>query len=348
MHLKHILCGLLLYVGSAGLMLAQAIELNPDHPDRYEVVKDDTLWDISSKFLSNPWLWPEIWHVNPAIENPHLIYPGDIISLGFVDGKPVLSLERGRATVKLSPNKRTTAIDQAIPTIPVSIIKQFLIRPRVLNKEEIDSAAYIVASEDNRLVSGAGSKLYARQLDTSNDDLFSLYHIGDAYVDPSAKNKKDAILGYEAIHVADLKLVKEGDPSTLLITHSKREALKGDLVLPREDSSYDQNFIPRPPKADVQGQIIHVVDGVSRIGQYQIVVLNIGIEAGIEAGHVLTISQSGAVVRDVFKGNEKVTLPSEEVGTLMVFRPYEKVSYALIMKALRDIRLYDTVSTPES
>ncbi len=349
MHLKYIACSLLLYVASAGLMLAQAVELNPDHPESYEVIKGDTLWDISSKFLSDPWLWPEIWHVNPAIENPHLIYPGDIIHLGLVDGKPVLSLERGRPTIKLSPNKRATPINQAIPTIAVGAIEQFLIRPRVLSQEEIDSAAYIVASENNRLVSGAGSKLYARELDTSESDLFSLYHIGDPYIDPSAKSKQDAILGYEAIHVADLKLEREGDPSTLLITHSKREALKGDRVLPREDSSFEQNFIPRAPDTVVEGQIIHVVDGVSRIGQHQVVVLNVGAEDGIEAGHVMTISQSGAVVRDVFKGNgnETVTLPDEEVGTLMIFRPYQKVSYALIMKALRDIRLYDAVKTPQ-
>ena len=172
MHLKHIVCSLLLYIVSAGLMLAQAVELNPDHPNSYEVVKGDTLWDISSKFLSDPWSWPEIWHVNPAIENPHLIYPGDIIRLGFVDGKPVLSLERGRPTIKLSPNKRATPINQAIPTIAVGAIEPFLIRPRVLTQEDIDSAAYIVASENNRLVSGAGSKLYARELDTSGSDLF--------------------------------------------------------------------------------------------------------------------------------------------------------------------------------
>lgn len=350
MYLKHIVYSLLLYICSAGLMLAQAIDLNPDHPDSYEVVKGDTLWDISSKFLSDPWLWPEIWHVNPDIQNPHLIYPGDIIRLGFVDGKPVLSVERGRPTIKLSPNKRATPIDQAIPTIPVSVIEQFLIRPRVLNQEDIDSAAYVVASEDNRLVSGAGSKLYARGLDSDSGDLFSLYHIGDPYIDPTVDKKKDAILGYEAIHVADVKLEREGDPSTLLITHSKREALIGDRVLPREDSSFEQNFIPRAPDGDVKGQIIHVVDGVSRIGQYQVVVLNIGEEDGIEAGHVMTISQTGATVRDTVKGkgNETVTLPDEEVGTLMIFRPYEKVSYALIMKALRDIRVLDSVSTPDS
>jgi len=353
MHLKHILFSVLLYISSAGFMLAQAIELNPDHPDSYTVVKDDTLWDISSEFLSDPWLWPEIWHVNPNIENPHLIYPGDIIRLGFIDGQPVLSLERGgnggKPVIRLSPNKRATPIHQAIPTIPISVIEQFLIRPRVLNREDIDNSAYIVASEDGRLISGAGSKLYARDLDTSNTDLFSLYHIGDPYIDPSADSKKEAILGYEALHVADVKLVREGDPSTLLITHSKREALIGDRVLPREDNSFDQNFIPRAPEDKIKGQIIHVVDGVSRIGQYQVVVLNLGEEDGIESGHVMTISQAGAVVRDTIKGkgNETVTLPDEEVGTLMIFRPYEKVSYALIMKALHDIRLYDTVSTPE-
>lgn len=348
MHVKYIIGGLLLYIGSAGLALAQAIALNPNHPDSYTVVKGDTLWDISSKFLRDPWLWPEIWHVNPEIKNPHLIYPGDIVKLGFVDGKPVLSLQRGLPTIKLSPSTRATRIDQAIPTIPVSIIEQFLVRPRVLTKEEIDNAAYIVASEDNRLVSGSGSKLYARDLDAGSSDLFSLYHVGKPYFDPSAKKKKDAILGYEAIHVADLKLEQEGDPSTMLITHSKREALIGDKVLPREDSEFDQYFTPRAPEDEVKGQIIHVVDGVSRIGQYQVVVLNIGEQDGIESGHVLTVSQSGAEVRDVFKNGEKITLPDEEVGTLMVFRPYEKVSYALIMKALRDIRVFDAVSTPKS
>ncbi len=348
MQLRHILCGLLLFIGGSAFTFAHAIELNPDHPNSYTVVKGDTLWDISSKFLNDPWLWPEIWHVNPDIENPHLIYPGDLIELGFVDGKPVLTVQRGRPTVKLSPTTRATRIDQAIPTIPVSEIEQFLIRPRVLNTSEINSAAYIVASEDLRLVSGSGTKLYARDLEADGNELFSLFHIGEPFVDPTAENKNDALLGYEAIHVADLKLVREGDPATLLITSSKREALIGDKVLAREDNEFDQNFIPRAPENDVSGQIIHVVDGVSRIGQYQVVVLNVGSEDGIEAGHVMTISRSGAEVRDVFKNGETVLLPDEEVGTLMVFRPYEKLSYALIMKALRDIRLYDGVSTPES
>lgn len=348
MRIKQIICSLLLSIGITALVVAQDIELNPDHPESYVVVKGDTLWDIASKFLSDPWLWPEIWHVNPDIENPHLIYPGDTIRLGFVDGKPVLTVERGLKTVKLSPTTRATQIEQAIPTIPLSVIEQFLIRPRVLTKEEIDSAAYIVASEDNRLVSGAGSKLYARNLETDGGDKYSLYHVGEPYIDPAASKKKDAILGYEAIHVADLKLEREGDPSTFLITHSKREALIGDRILPQEDAEYDQNFIPRAPEGEIKGQIISVIDGVSRIGQYQVVVLNLGTQDGIEAGHVLTVSQSGAVVRDAMKNGERVTLPDEPVGTLMVFRPYERVSYALIMKAERDIRVFDSVGNPES
>jgi hypothetical protein len=150
------------------------IELNPSHPDTYTVQKGDTLWDISARFLKSPWVWPEIWHANPQIENPHLIYPGDIISLVYLDGKPSLQLTRGHPTVKLSPKGRTIDHNKAIPTIPLGDIEPFLRKLRILSKEAIEEAPYIVSIEEGHLKGSHLNLLYVRKLDSRPNDVFAI------------------------------------------------------------------------------------------------------------------------------------------------------------------------------
>lgn len=344
-----------------GQLLAEELELNPDHPTRYVVVKGDTLWDISAKFLRDPWRWPELWNLNPEINNPHLIYPGDAISLIFRDGKPALQIERGQQvvklspepatssaaqTVKLSPTAHATPLTQAIPTVASDVIRQFLGRPRVLSKETVDSAGYLAAAEDARLISGTGSKVFARNLAmTGNSNNFAVYHIGQPYFDPSNKRR---ILGYEALHVADLTLLEPGDPSTLRISKAYREVLNGDKVLPADLIQPEQNFVPRAPEATIRGEIVSILDGLWRAGQYQSVVLNKGSKDGLEPGHVLAVYQSGVTVRDKGTGqnSSELTLPDNRAGLVMVYRSFDNVSYALIMNTTRDIRANDTVTNP--
>jgi hypothetical protein len=321
----------------------------PDYPDRYVVVKGDTLWDIASRFLHDPWLWPQVWQINPKIRNPHLIYPGDVIVLYYVNGKPYLTLEGAAGvvppkeieTVKLSPKVRYESLDKAIDTIPRSAIGPFLYRPRVVTQEEIDNAPYIVSSYEEHLISGTGNRIYAKKITDNTIAQYGVIRPGQVYRDPDTNE----ILGYEVIRVAAARVVRGGDPTTLTLVDAKREVLNGDLLLPSEVSELDFNFFPQPPRDQITGQIISVFDGVSMIGQYNVVVLNRGKRDGLIPGHVLAIYQSGKEVQDP-QSTSWVTLPDERAGVLMVFKTYDKVSYALVMRATRAIHIYDRVTNP--
>ena len=341
--------GLVLLLAATTGAMADTVKLKADHPDRYVVAKGDTLWDISARFLENPWSWPEVWSYNPQIKNPHLIYPGDVVYLEYdAQGRPVLKVERGKPTVKLSPKVHAARVDTPIATIPLDAIRQFLGHPRVITQREMETSAYILSGEDNHLVSGAGDRIYARGVVPGQDpnSTYAVLQIGEPYRNPGAD--RDDILGYEAIHVADAKVLDFGDPTTLQIVYSNRETVVGDRLLPKKASDLDQTFIPHPPAMPVEGKIIAVVDGVSRIGQYQTVVINKGEQDGIETGHVLAVYQSGKPVRDVYGENrgELVKLPDERAGIVLVFRAYDRVSYALVMEAQTDMRIYDTVRNP--
>lgn len=340
--------------GVSPIRLAQAApRLAPNYPERYTVVRGDTLWDISGMFLRDPWHWPEIWYLNPQIANPHLIYPGDVISLVWVDGRPQLRIERGTAdrappsgTERLSPQVRVESLDQAIKTIPYELIAPFLSKHTVLSKKEIKRAPYVVAIRDLHLIAGTGFDLYVR----SDEPLqaganYALYHIGDKYRDPDTGKT----LGQEAIYVGQGYVSREGDPATLRLSEAKREVLVGDRLFPVLAEA-PLNFFPRAPEIDIDGKIVAVVDGVSLVSQYQIVVLNRGADDGLEAGHVLEIFQTGPQVRDrvrraAFFGRN-VRLPDERAGVLMVFKTTDDLSYALVMSATSEIKVADAVRTP--
>jgi len=337
----------LLCLASAMLVAAPPV-LNSSHPDTYVVEKGDTLWDISARFLQSPWRWPDVWHANPQVKNPHLIYPGDIISLTYdANGKPVLSVKRGRPNVKLSPGVRASRIDRAIPTIPLDAIRQFLSRPLVLTQKEIDEAAYVVATADEHVVAGAGDRLYARGIKDNKQTKFSIFQPGKPYRNPGAE--KDDILGIEAIYVGEATAQAFGDPTTLLLTSTQREARSGDRVMPYDENEIDEHFMPHTPDSKIDGAIIAVVDGVSQIGQHQIVVLNKGTQDKIDVGTVLSVFRRGDTISDLVTEDirdDKVTLPDEIAGTVMVFRVFERVSFALVMEATRAMHLHDAVRNP--
>jgi hypothetical protein len=342
---------------------ADEIQINPDSPDKYIVQKGDTLWGIAGRFLTQPWRWPEIWKGNPQIADPNLIYPGDVVSLTYVEGSPVLSVSGGGGggdrNVKLSPEIRSEARDDAIPAIPIEAIREFLSRPLVLGEGEMDKWPYIVSSFDNHLVNGSGSRVYARGIGggAGAERRYTVYRKGPAYRDGG----DGRVLGYEAIYVGDAVVEKFGDPATLTITQSDREVLEGDRLVPQSKEEVSSDFIPRPPARSVEGSIISVIDGLSKIGQYQVVVLDVGAKSGIEVGNVLGVYQSGRAVTDdattrredgsalaewlslSSAGGEKVALPEEYAGVVMVFRTFPEVSYALVMQVTSALKLSDTV-----
>ena len=328
--------------------------LNPRHPDSYVVQRGDTLWDIAAMFLRDPWYWPEIWQINPQVENPHLIFPGDILSLAYLDdGRPAIQVERGPQVAdagsgsgfeRLSPRVRSTPLDEAINTIPYETIKSFLSRPRFIEKGEVDDLPYIVALRE-ALIGSAGHDVYVRGLEDGAPvgSVFNVLELGGAFVDPETHDT----LGYQGTYVGQGRLDRTGDPGTMRLLETEREALVGDYLAAEEDA-VPLNFIPRSPESEVHGQIIAVLSGVSLIGQYAVVVINRGSEAGLEPGHVLRAYQTGLTVRDTNRGlvGQKVRLPDEPAGTMMVFRTAERLSYALAMEATTPLALYDTVRNP--
>jgi len=329
---------------------ARPVALRPDYPDRYVVKKGDTLWDISKRFLHDPWLWPEVWHINPKIRNPHLIYPGDVVALYYVDGKPYITLEGaggipdtrpGIKTVKLSPKIHIESLQRAIPTIPREAISPFLDATRIVTEEDLNTAPYILSSYEEHLISGADYKIYARRI---KDPSITAYHIvrpGAVYRDPVSGD----VLGYEAIDVADARVIRKGDPTTLRVKEARKEILNGDLLLPYEERNLDFTFYPRAPKHHVEGQIISVLGGLSMIGQYNVVVLNRGQRDGLKPGHVLAVYQHGPTIRDT-SAYENVKLPDERAGLIMVFQVFDKVSYALTMEANNTMSLLDRFTNP--
>ncbi len=335
----------------AGLAISFAAQsgggvvMNTSHPDRYVVKRGDTLWDISAMFLRDPWYWPEIWQVNPQVENPHLIYPGDVLTLVYVDGKPQIRLERGTAETggddRLSPRIRSEDLDAAITAIPLEVIAAFLSKGTVLERDEVDRLPYIVAIQDGHLIAGAGNNVYVRGKNIGEvGHGYSVLNIGEPLVDPD----DGAVVGYEGIFVGEGLIERTGDPATLHLVDTKREALEGDRLI-EQNFDIPLQFIPRAPDQDVSGKIIHVIDGLTIIGQYFIVVLNRGEQHGLEAGHVLRIWQSGEKHLDRTSGNN-VRLPDEPAGMLMIFKTYDRISYGLVLRATNEIHVFDKVKSP--
>ena len=338
-------CKSLILVLSCALSMPLALAddlLRADHPDQYTVVKGDTLWDISGRFLRSPWRWPDIWYVNPQIANPHLIYPGDVLELVYIDGKPQLRMRRG--PLKLSPTVRSTPWDGAIPTIPVDAIGPFLTRPYVLDKDQLDGAPYIVDFADEHILGGAGQKAYVRRIDQTEPLKYEIVRPGGPYKDADTGE----ILGYEALYIGTSELQRTGDPATVFINSTDLESVIGDRLIPAGEEKATANFTPHAPAQPVEGSIIAVMNGVSQIGQYNVVVLDRGARDGLAPGTVLRVDQRGELIRDVVTpdSRDKVQLPDEEAGLLMVFRTFERVSFGLVMHASRVMHVNDRVRNP--
>ncbi len=351
------------FIGVSALL--GAAELRTDHPDVYVVKKSDTLWDISAKFLEKPWLWPEIWQVNPQVANPHLIYPGDVLSLVYIDGEPKITRKPG--VIKLSPGIREISRGEAIAALPLDVIKPFLVGARVVSEEQLEKAPYMLTSDGDHLVAGKNVRIYARGVgDAEVQASYALFRKGDEYRDPVTQE----LLGIEAIHLGAATVARGGDPVTLDITESIQEARKGDRLLPVDAQHLQPYFYPHTAKTETNGQIISVYEGVTQIGQYHVVIINRGTREGIEVGHVFSVWKNGEMFEDKIAGerrrnsddysaignfadaitgktkNDTVKLPDEEAGEIMVFRTFEKVSLALVMNATRPIHLLDKIHNP--
>jgi LysM domain len=327
--------------------------VNPTAPKHYTVKRGDTLWGIASMFLRDPWLWPEVWIINPQVPNPHLIYPGDTLALAYgADGRPQVNLEQAGA-VRLDPRLRSTELDSAIPTIPYAAIAAFLSRPTLLTAEQIQHAPYVLAFRDMHQVAGSGNEVYVRNLTADENARFSVMHVSDRLRDPD----DGAVLGYVGIYTATALVQRPGNPAKALLIDPARETLQGDRLL-TADQQETANFMLKAPAGDVHGRIIAVVDGTDLVGQYNVVAINRGSRHGLAPGTILAVDTAGGSTLDLYTGGKnigdstntsfarQVRLPDERVGTALVFKVFERVSYALIVGASDAIHNGDAVHNP--
>jgi len=345
---------------SQSAQAAVADSIRGDAPSEYTVVEGDTLWDISRRFLTEPWLWPEIWEVNPQIENPHLIYPGDRIRLEYVDGQPRLSLERrggapyrvspgsnesgtGRigADGRLQPRIRATPLASAVPAISLEAIEGFLVHNRVVSPVLLDQAPYVVEGDDERLVLGAGDRLFVRGV-LPESASYNFVRRGPLYIDPDT----DEVLGQEATYIGSGKTLAQDDGiATMSVIESREEIQITDRVLATEERRLASTFFPSGPEEDIRGEIVSVFSGVTQVGQYDVVVLNRGAREGLVVGNVMAIYRRGALARDRLAG-DTIRLPSERAGLMMVFRTFEKLSYGLVLQTRRPLSVGDEIRSP--
>lgn len=317
--------------------------LSEDSPSRYTVKEGDTLWDIANRFLADPWRWTEIWKANEQIENPDKIYPGDVLVLSMNGDTPELRVLRQEKlqTEKLLPTIRVTEREKPVPTIPPGAIKPFLTAPLVLDTEEIADSGYVVVGVDDNINLGKYQSFYARGLAESATGRYHIFRQGRPFLHPETEE----LLGYEAEFLGVAKMVAPGDVAKLEILLSQEEIGPGDRLVAANEEIALPYYFPSIPDEELRGYIISVPGGVSEIGSYQVVVITLGERDGLSPGHVLQIMRHrGQMVDPVTK--EVIDLPDESSGVMMVFRTFEKVSYALIMKSVRSVHLLDVVQTP--
>ncbi len=338
--------GALAQVGSAAL--------KADAPDRYVVVRGDTLWSIAGKYLSAPQRWPELWNMNKdMVKNPHWIYPGDVLVLDRSRGLLALATD----TVKLSPRVRAeqTTVKE-IPSIPPSLIEPYLSRPLVIEPDGLDSAPTIIATAENRVIIGAGSVAYASGMGNSTEESWYVYRRGKALVDPDTGRA----LGYEATYLGLARVRHKGDPATVEIVSAGQEIGVGDKLIAAGRPQV-LNYAPHSPNKDIHGRVISIFGGVGTVGEgghNSVVTLNRGTSDGLEIGHVLALMRTGATVSaqrgtrlKLIGETEKVgpdarKVPDERYGLVFVFRVFEHVSYALVMDISRPVKPLDGVQTP--
>lgn len=316
-----------------------------DAPDRYTVVRGDTLWGIAERFTDSPWRWPELWNLNKdQIKNPHRIYPGDVIVLDRSRGRLALA-----DTVKLSPRVRAeSTAREGIPSIPPHIIEPFLSRPLVIEPDGLDRAPSIVATEDGRVVLGNGGVAYARGIGDSKDVSWLIYRPGEALIDPDTR----LTLGYEAIYLGTARVARAGDPAKIELTSVTQEIGIGDRLVPAAGLRI-VDYAPHAPAASLNGRVMSIYGGLTSVGEagkHSIVALNRGKADGVEVGHVLALYRAEMQVADATrpKGapDSMITIPGDRYGLVFVFRVFDRVSYALVVQASTAVRARDRVQTP--
>ena len=337
---------------------SMSVPLAPDAPDTYVVKKGDTLWDIAGVFLKYPWYWPEIWYVNPQVENPHWIYPGDVLRLVYVDGKPRITVGTA-GEVRLSPQVRADPLGQAIRTVPYDILMNFVQRPSLLTKKQVDKAPYVVGFRSRHIVGSSANELYAKGLENPPPGTeYTIVHPGEELRDPDDGD----LLGYVGHYAATTRVItttdaKHEDPLThLTVLDNGREINQGDKVFPAKTKFGDDFVVSAPRDTKLDGQVLAVVDGLAVAGRYQVLAINRGKRDGLVPGNVVAIYARGVDVRDLYSRGQDwtkftanyatVKLPDERSGTLLLFTVTDRMSYGLVVESTQPMRIGDFIKHP--
>ena len=355
---------------------ATAVEVNGGHPDTYVVRKGDTLWDIAGRFLQKPWLWPEIWQANPQVANPHLIYPGDVLSLAYLD----------RVTAQPGPRQ-----EAPVTGVPLAQVEPFLKQLSVV--DSIEQLPYVVALEDNRLRATGGQTAYVRLADAQTGQRWAVVRPTVRYAQPkptedltangdvtpgsgnlwkafNAPNHRRGVLGYELAQVGTGTITKvaggKTEASTLVLDNASggREVRAGDRLVPVEATPYDLQFVPHVPAAGVEGvdvRVLAVTDMFSTGGPRDVIAISAGSAQGVDNGTVFSLWRHGSHVAHRMKfpgssrmddsvstGAGRVSLPDEYAAHAMVFRTFDNVSYALVMQGVKPVRVGYSALHPDA
>ncbi|TPD97860.1 LysM peptidoglycan-binding domain-containing protein [Stenotrophomonas maltophilia] len=355
---------------------ATAVEVNGGHPDTYVVRKGDTLWDIAGRFLQKPWLWPEIWQANPQVANPHLIYPGDVLSLAYLD----------RVTAQPGPRQ-----EAPVTGVPLAQVEPFLKQLSVV--DSIAQLPYVVGLEDNRLRATGGQTAYVRLADAQVGQRWAVVRPTVRYAQPkptedltangdvtpgsgnlwkafSAPNHRRGVLGYELAQVGTGTITQvaggKTEASTLALdnTSGGREVRAGDRLVPVEATPYDLQFFPHVPAAGVEGvdvRVLAVTDMFSTGGPRDVIAISAGRTQGVDNGTVFSLWRHGSHVAHRMKfpgssrmddsvstGAGRVSLPDEYAAHAMVFRTFDNVSYALVMQGVKPVRVGYSALHPDA
>lgn len=315
-------------------------------PDTYTVRSGDTLWDISSIFLDEPWRWPELWRVNPSVRDPNLIYPGETLYLRWENGKPGVYLSRpsGPDVVRLSPAIRSTAMGSAIPQIPRDKIDPFISRHRFEAPSIVEQAPRIISGDAGRLISGIGDIVFVGGGLDSSGEAFEVFRPAGELEDPDSGESLGVLL-YSVGRVSPQGAIQAGAANRMSVTRASSEMRAGDVLFPVTEGRVDAFFEPKLPSSGIDGSVLAVDGGVSQIGSLDIVAINIGSANGLETGDLLAVSQRGERIRDVQAGRWH-TLPDTRAGLLMVFAVYDRASFGLVLNATRPLSVGDRLANP--
>lgn len=328
-------------------------EFLPNAPDQHTVVRGDTLWDISGKFLKHPWCWPQVWGMNKdEIKNPHWIYPGQIVYFDRVAGRLRLGTPTGQGgntgtpTDYVKAQARIEALGkQAISAIPSNVIEPFLSQPLIVEEGELKDAPRIMATQEQRVYLGKNDRAYVRG-DLKGGTSFQVFRPAKPLKDPETGK----VIAYESAYLGTVRLDRaakaENEAHRFIVVSSKEEMGEGDLLAPMPPTPII-NYVPHAPSKPIEARIVSIYGGVSQAGQNQIVAINRGKENGIDLGTVLQLYRAGRVVPDRTGDKKLIRLPDDQYGTLFIFRLFDRVSYGLIMQVTDAVQIGDAARTPE-